>query len=64
MIIDCIANTHLGAAVRGHFGDLGQFAAGHTLEPLGAAGVILEIREGVILGHFSSYQKTLMLILC
>ena len=63
MIIDCFANIHLGAAIRGHFGDLGQFAAGHSLEPLGAAGVILQMREGVIL-CFCSYQKTLLLILC
>ena len=45
MIIDCFANIHLGAAIRGHFGDLGQFAAGHSLQPLCAAGVILEMRK-------------------
>ena len=59
-----IANIHLGAAIRGHFGDLGQLAAGHSLQPLGAGGIILEMRESYCMWHFCSNEKTLLIFLC
>ena len=40
-------NIYLGAAIRTDFGDLGELAAGHSFQPLGAAGVILNMRDNI-----------------
>ena len=40
-------NNYLGAAIRTDFGDLGELATGHSLQPLGAAGVILKMRDRI-----------------